>query len=225
MSMRLGRSVDIYTYYPYVANVDNPEAVPFTTTEQKDWMWATPKTIDNISEGSEDNKLKPVFHHAMTCIEVRLSTLYEGTVNLNSITLSDAKSQLTSGGTMNITNGSLTYIADQPSITIKGNNYNSDLLPTTGDGTLSYCFLMPEKEFEAGDLSMTFYFDAAKTPGRTVFTVPTRFKNSEGNTVDVTKLETGKKYVLNLVIDNALTIRPISCSKEDWATVDVDLKI
>lgn len=223
-AIRLGGGLDIYAYYPYVAGVDNPEAVPFTTYEQHDWMWADPKHIDTVQEGSTDNVFTPTFHHAMTCIEVRLSTLYRGTVKLSSITLTDAKSQLASVGTMDIRNGKLTYVADQPSITITGNNADN-IIPLAGEDTRSYCFLMPEKPFEAGDLTLTFSFDAAQTPGRASLTLPSHFIDASGNLIDVNTLETGKKYVLNLVVDNALTIRPVNFLKEDWTTVDVDLII
>lgn len=84
---------------------------------------------------------------------------------------------------------------------------------------------MPEKSFDAGDLTMTFYFDADKKQARTQFTVPSRFKNANGSEVSVAKLETGKKYVLNLVIDNSLKITPVKFSQEDWTTVDINLKI
>ena len=58
----------------------------------------------------------------MTCIEVRLSTRYDGTITLANIKLEDAKKQLVKDGTMDIRNGMLTYNADQSEITISGNN-------------------------------------------------------------------------------------------------------
>ena len=230
--IRLGKSIDVYVYYPYQDQTKvpfTPETVPFTTNQQADWMWADPVHIDNITAGSKDNNLQLLFHHAMTCIEVRLSTRYDGTITLANIKLEDAKKQLVKDGTMDIRNGMLTYNADQSEITISGNNnigvINYNTLPTTGSEYRSYCFLMPEKSFDAGDLTMTFYFDADKKQARTKFTVPSRFKNANGSEVSVAKLETGKKYVLNLVIDNSLKITPVKFSQEDWTAVDINLKI
>ena len=83
---------------------------------------------------------------------------------------------------------------------------------------------MPEKEFSAGDLKLTFRYDGG-TYGRADFTIPTTFTNSEGNEVSVTKFETGKRYILNLMIDNTDLIVPLSFVKDDWVTNDVNLKI
>lgn len=228
---RIGRNIDIYAYYPYVKNTFNPDAVPFTTNQQYDWMWADPVTIDNVST---ENKTVPLkFHHAMTCIEVRLSTRYTSSIDLYQIKLSDAQSKLVSSGTINITNGSLNYNSSQPSITISGNNYTNRLPVHRDDNNsyLSYSFIMPEKEFSDGDLKLTFFYDRSSTwpypsvQSRADFTIPTTFTNSEGNEVSVTKFETGKRYILNLMIDNTDLIVPLSFVKDDWVTNDVNLKI
>lgn len=222
-SLRLNQNVDIYAYYPHDNNhVANPDVVPFTTYLQKDWMWATPINLDQVSESNRTVQLS--FKHAMTCIEVRLSTKYKSTVELYKIILNDTKSTLVNTGTMDITNGSLTYTADQSSITIQGNNANKDLLPVYNEGYYSYCFLMPEKSFNEGELSLSFVYDYVYpnfTQGRATYTIPTSF--ADGHTV--TKLETGKKYVLNLVIDNTSSIYPLSQQIDEWTTVDVNLKI
>lgn len=226
-SLRLDQNVDIYAYYPHDNNhVANPNVVPFTTHLQKDWMWATPVNLDQVSESNHTVQLQ--FQHAMTCIEVRLSTKYESTVELYKIILNDTQSSLVNNGTMNITNGSLTYTANQPSITIQGNNANKDLLPVHSEGFYSYCFLMPEKSFNEGELSLSFvydYVDPNFTHGRATYTIPTTFTDGNGQEQTITKLKTGKKYVLNLVIDNATSIYPLSQQIDEWTTVDVNLKI
>ena len=229
---RIGHDIDIYAYYPYIANKTfDPDAVPFTTNSQTDWMWADPVTIDNVST---ENKTVPLnFHHAMTCIEVRLSTLYTSSIDLSQITLTDAKKELVSSGTMDIRNGSLTYTPNQQKITITSWD-GVERLPVYNDVNSSYrsfCFIMPEKEFSEGDLKLTFIYDRQndngwhQTPGRADFTIPTTFTNSEGNSVSVTKFETGKRYILNLMIDNTDLIVPLSFVTDDWVTNDVNLKI
>ena len=228
---RIGHEIDIYAYYPRVDETFDPDAVPFTTNSQIDWMWADPVTINNVST---ENKTVPLkFHHAMTCIEVRLSTRYTSSIDLYQIKLSDAQSKLVSSGTINITNGSLNYNSSQPSITISGNNYTNRLPVHRDDNNsyLSYSFIMPEKVFSEGDLKLTFIYDRQydngwhQTPGRADFTIPTTFTNSEGTSVSVKKFETGKRYILNLMIDNTDLIVPLSFVKDDWVTNDVNLKI
>ena len=227
---RIGHDIDIYAYYPRVNETFDPDAVPFTVS-QTDWMWADPVTINNVST---ENKTVPLkFHHAMTCIEVRLSTLYTSSIDLSQITLTDAQQKLVSSGKMDIRNGSLTYTPNQKTITITSYG-GAERLPVYNDVNSSYrsfCFIMPEKEFSEGDLKLTFIYDRQydngwhQTPGRADFTIPTTFTNSEGNSVSVTKFETGKRYILNLMIDNTDLIVPLSFVTDDWVTNDVNLKI
>ena len=231
LQARIGRNIDIYAYYPRVNESFEPTSVPFTTNQQYDWMWADPVTIDNVST---ENKTVPLkFHHAMTCIEVRLSTLYTSSIDLSQITLTDAKKELVSSGTMDIRDGSLTCTPNQQKITITSYG-GSERLPIYNDVNSSYrsfCFIMPEKEFSEGDLKLTFIYDRSSTwpypsvQSRADFTIPTTFTNSEGNSVSVTKFETGKRYILNLMIDNTDLIVPLSFVKDDWVTNDVNLKI
>lgn len=220
---RIGHDIDIYAYYPRVNKTFDPDAVPFTVS-QTDWMWADPVTINNVST---ENKTVPLkFHHAMTCIEVRLSTLYTSSIDLYQITLTDAQKKLVSSGTMDIRDGSLTYTPNQQKITITSWD-GVERLPVYNDVNSSYrsfCFIMPEKEFSAGDLTLSFRYDGGKY-GRADFTIPTTFTDSEGNSVSVTKFETGKRYILNLMIDNTDLIVPLSFVKDDWVTNDVNLKI
>lgn len=234
ISSRLEKDIDIYAYYPRVAQEGlTPETIPFTTTDQYDWMWADPVTINKV--GQDNRTVSLIFKHAMTCIEVRLSTKYEGTINLHQITLSDTQNQLVANGTMNITNGTLNCTADQSSITITGDNTNNNQLPKTeadGSSYFSYCFIMPQKEIAKDQLTLSFVYDRSatwpnpSTEGRATYTIPTTFTDESGQTQTITKLETGKKYVLNLVINNATSIYPLSQRIDaSWDTVDVNLKI
>lgn len=227
---RIGHDIDIYAYYPRVDKTFDPDAVPFTVS-QTDWMWADPVTINNVST---ENKTVPLkFHHAMTCIEVRLSTLYTSSIDLSQITLTDAKKELVSSGTMDIRDGSLTCTPNQQKITITSYG-GSERLPIYNDVNSSYrsfCFIMPQKEFSAGDLKLTFFYDRSSTwpypsvQSRADFTIPTTFTNSEGTSVSVKKFETGKRYILNLMIDNTDLIVPLDFVVDDWVTNDVNLKI
>lgn len=229
LNLRIGKNVDIYAYYPYVAGDFDPTAIPFTTNGQIDWMWAEKRTLENISV--DNRTIDVTFHHAMTCLEVRLSTQFNSTIDLYYITLSDRQKQLVTSGTMDITQkGKLTYTASNDKIIIIANG-NSERLPIHQDDNKAYrsfCFIMPEKSFEADDLQLTFYFDrynkngTTQTPtaGRVVYTIPTRFSNK-----DVTKFETGKRYILNLMIDNTDLIVPFERKVDNWTSQDIDIKI
>lgn len=226
LQARIGRNIDIYAYYPRVNESFEPTSVPFTTNQQYDWMWAEPVTIDNVST---ENKTVPLkFHHAMTCIEVRLSTLYTSSIDLVYARIDDKKSKLTAGGTMDLTdNGKLTYTANKKQITLSHASVPVRLPFHKVDNSSyrSFCFIMPEKEFEAGDLRLWFTYDKQTGNGRADFIIPTTFKDKNGADITVTKFETGKRYIFNLVIDNTDLIVPLSFVTDDWVTNDVNLKI
>lgn len=226
LQARIGRNIDIYAYYPRVNESFEPTSVPFTTQQQYDWMWAEPVTINNVST---ENKTVPLkFHHAMTCIEVRLSTLYTSSIDLVYARIDDKKSKLTAGGTMDLTdNGKLTYTANKKQITLSHASVPVRLPFHKADNSSyrSFCFIMPEKEFEAGDLRLWFTYDKQTGNGRADFIIPTTFKDKNGADITVTKFETGKRYIFNLVIDNTNLIVPLSFVTDDWVTNDVNLKI
>ena len=223
---RIGHDIDIYAYYPRVDKTFDPDAVPFTTNSQIDWMWADPVTINNVST---ENKTVPLkFHHAMTCIEVRLSTLYTSSIDLVYARIDDKKSKLTAGGTMDLTdNGKLTYTANKKQITLSHASVPVRLPFHKADNSSyrSFCFIMPEKEFEAGDLRLWFTYDKQTGNGRADFIIPTTFKDKNGADITVTKFETGRRYIFNLVIDNTDLIVPLDFVVDDWVTNDVNLKI
>lgn len=228
-TLRLGKAIDIYAYYPYVAGSFTPKEVPFNTNKQIDWMWADKRTLENISV--DNRTIDVTFHHAMTCLEVRLSTQFNSTIDVYSITLSDTQNKLVASGTMDITqNGKLTYTENQGSITIYANG-NTERLPihqADNKAYRSFCFIMPEKSFAEGDLKLTFQYDrfntngTTQTPtaGRVDYTIPKKFNNQ-----DVTKFETGKRYILNLMIDNTDLIVPFERKVDNWTSQDIDLKI
>ena len=226
LQARIGRNIDIYAYYPRVNESFEPTSVPFTTQQQYDWMWAEPVTINNVST---ENKTVPLkFHHAMTCIEVRLSTLYTSSIDLVYARIDDKKSKLTAGGTMDLTdNGKLTYTANKKQITLSHASVPVRLPFHKADNSSyrSFCFIMPEKEFEAGDLRLWFTYDKQTGNGRADFIIPTTFKDKNGADTTVTKFETGKRYIFNLVIDNTDLIVPLDFVVDDWVTNDVNLKI
>ena len=213
---RLGQDIDVYSYYPYVnISVTEPN-IPFTTSSQYDWMWAEPQQLIGISQ--ENNKISLKYHHAMTCLEIRLCTTYTSTISLSSITLKDTESKLVTSGTMNITNGELSFKATSPQLTIRGNN-SSNLLPV-GPAYKSYCFLMPSKSFSEGQLSLSFSFD--NIAGRQTFTIPKKFLKDEVEQF-VDEFETGKKYIICLELDNNLCVKPLKIEQVDWSDVYVDV--
>ena len=219
-SVRMGQPIDIYAYYPFVKTSDfTPKNIPFTTQSQYDWMWAQAKI-------NENNSVDFTFHHAMTCLEIRLSTLFTSSIKLTDITLNDVKGKLCSAGNMNITDGTLSFTADKKSLTIKGNNANNNLIPLHSNDNSSYqsfCFLMPEKSFEENDLTLSFKFN--NISGRVTYTLPSTFTDSNGSENTINTFKTGKKYILNLVVNNELLITPLSFEQVEWTSTDINLII
>lgn len=234
INARIGRTIKVYAYHPWQYGTFPPDNMPFTTTEQKDWMWADTFSLTVNSESSS-NSVPLKFHHAMTCLEIRLSTRYNSTIDLYQITLSDKEGKLVEKGWIDLNNGKIKINEDEytSQITISASK-DLERLPihNTSDDYLSYCFLIPEKSFNAGDLTLTFWYDNNKTPvtSRATFTVPVEYKKSDGssyqpkNAEGLHTLKRGERYILNLIIDNATTIEALDIqADENWEDKTIDV--
>ena len=232
INARIGRTIKVYAYYPWQSGTFTPDKMPFTTTEQKDWMWADAVSL-TINSDNSSNSVPLKFHHAMTCLEIRLSTRYNSTIDLYQITLSDKNGELVEKGWIDLDNGTITKDGYTSQITISANE-KLDRLPihNTQDDYLNYCFLIPEKSFNAGDLTLTFSYDNNTTPviSRATFTVPIEYKKSDGssyqpkNAEGLHTLKRGERYILNLIIDNATTIEALDIQADElWTDETIDV--
>ena len=222
---KIGKGIDIYSFYPYVSCSD-PHSVPFTTSEQKDWMWGEPvsytpeQTEAAAATGYITTNLK--FHHAMTCVEIWLDCRFPTAVDLTSITLTDSKGKLVSKGTMDGTTGELSGFTNVSSIKISGNNSYTNRLTNveeTGGRWQKYSFLMPEYSgFDGTNLVLSFVFDT-NAAGRNTYTLSNKLiDEATGNEITIDTFETGCRYVYQLRLDNTLLIEPLHMFKPTWTT-------
>ena len=216
-----GRKADVYAYHPWSANVTDITSIPFSSG-QSDLMWASPIKLS----GSDTNTDVPIvrnlaFSHALTCLEINIRTIYQGTVRLTSMTLTDKADQprLIASGTMNAVNGELTCDAPVSSITISPNTS----ITHQSVGTLFY-IIMPAIGDESNplDLSnkkMELSFKFNNVDAETTFTLPDLRGGSE-----LKAFKRGYKYKYKLVLDNKMDFVPVGVEKE-WGTTYVDFEL
>ena len=216
-----GRKADVYGYHPWSSSVNDITAVPFTSG-QSDWMWATPIKLSASDTDTDDPiERKLAFSHAMTCLEINVRTVYQGTVRLTSLTLNDLADQprLIPSGTMNAVTGELTCNAPTSSITI---NPNSSLTHQS-TGTLFY-IIMPaigddENPLDLASKKMQISFKFNNIDGATTFTLPSTMAGTE-----LKAFKRGYKYKYKLVLDNQMDFVPVGV-EQDWGTTYVDFEL
>jgi hypothetical protein len=216
-----GRKADVYAYHPWSGSVTDIREIPFTSG-QSDYMWATPVKLSASDTDTDQPIVRNLaFSHAMTCLEINIRTIYQGTVRLTSMTLTDHADQprLIASGTMNAVNGELTCNAPVSSITISPNSS----VTHQSFGTYFY-IIMPAIGDEANplDLSnkkMELSFKFNKIDGETTFTLPNIMAGSE-----LKAFKRGYKYKYRLVLDNQMDFVPVGV-EQDWGTTYVDFEL
>lgn len=214
---------DIYAYYPFTGNswpndTFNPLAVPFRSGTS-DWMWAEPVTLGEELLHGDRVDVPLEFHHAMTCIEVRIKCLYTGTVDLTEMSLTDSKGRLIKSGTMNILTGELSFGEENKAgrLTITYSVNESRL--TTQERR--FHIIMPAVSgYEDGDFELSFKFD--NLPAKTSFSIPGNIIDQDGNDIKITGFETGKRYIYSLTLDNMLRFVPKGVT-DDWKDEEFEL--
>ena len=216
-----GRKADIYAYHPWSSSVTDITSIPFTSG-QSDLMWATPIKLS----ASDTNTDLPIvrnlaFTHALTCLEINIKTIYQGTVRLTSMTLTDKADQprLISSGTMNAVNGELTFDAPVSSITISPNTS----VTHQNVGTMFY-IIMPaigddSNPLDLGNKKMELSFKFNNVDAETTFTLPNIMAGSE-----LKAFKRGYKYKYKLVLDNKMDFVPVGVEK-NWGTTYVDFEL
>ena len=216
-----GKKADVYAYYPWNSAVNDITAIPFTSG-QSDYMWANPIKLSASDTNTDDPiERKLAFSHAMTCLEINVRTVYQGTVRLSSMTLTDKAEQprLIASGTMNATNGELTCDAPTSSITLKpntslthqsfGNNFYI-IMPAIGDD---------ENPLDLANKKMQLSFKFNNVDAATTFTLPNTMAGKE-----LKAFKRGYKYKYKLVLDNQMDFVPVGVEK-DWGTTYVDFEL
>lgn len=216
-----GRKADIYAYHPWSSSVTDITSIPFTSG-QSDLMWATPIKLS----ASDTNTDLPIvrnlaFTHALTCLEINIKTIYQGTVRLTSMTLTDKADQprLIASGTMNATNGKLKCNPPVSSITLTPNTYITHqsfgnnfyiMMPAIGDDS---------NPLDLGNKKMELSFKFNNVDAETTFTLPNIMAGSE-----LKAFKRGYKYKYKLVLDNKMDFVPVGVEK-NWGTTYVDFEL
>lgn len=225
LSVRRGTSAKVYAYHPYVEKTDenslDPTKIPFTSG-QDDWMWATPADLSATDNASVTVPL--AFHHAMTCLHVKLKCQYNGTVRLTSMKLVDTKGKrLGVSGIMDATDGTLSSISLSDTITISPDVSLSTSLEQ------DFCIIMPEPTLESladGDFILKFQFngvDAIDT-----FPIPTTMTSTTdaSSKVTITGFETGKRYIYHLTLNNVMRFADITSEVDyEWSSAEIDFEL
>lgn len=217
-----GEEVEVYSYHPWVSGVTDLAAVPFVSG-QSDWMWAAPVTMSQSQTSGDAAVAELQYSHAMTCIEVQLSCVYDGTVRLTKMTLNDTQGRLYSKGTMNALDGSLS-LNDADKVE------SISITPNRSLNTLSQAFsiIMPSVSglqlgsgTDAGELFLSFEFNGK--PGLQKFYLP-KSMIKDGVETDIDSFDTGKKYIYRLVLDNKVRFSPVEVvENQNWGNESIDV--
>lgn len=218
LAVQSGIPYDVYAYFPYTDEASDPENIPFDSSKAEDWL-VCDKVLVSADQTSDTNGKITVplnFTHLMTCIEVNVRTKYNTNPYIKSATLSDSKSRIGMKGRINLLKD--TIKVDDKADKIE-QTYGNLYLTTTNQ---PFQFIFPAIEgVNIGDLKFTLTyqkrFDNDKRVYTSEYTLPLTF--TDGKTV--TKLESGKKHVYNLVLDHVFTFEGMAIEEEgEWKTED-----
>ncbi len=165
--------IDIYGYHPYNKTVTDITAIPFTVSTidstHCDYMWSANTNVDLTTPGAV-TEVSPLFRHAMTLLEFRLSTSYVGPMTVSSIELEASEPVFCLNGTYSAVDG--TIAPDPLSLTDKltivyGSHGKPKTVALTGStpAYTSCCIMVPEISVDAAattKLKVTFKFDSDK---------------------------------------------------------------
>ncbi len=212
LNVSRGIPIDIYTFHPRPQTgimAARPDAVPFTSG-QTDWLWSA-ISVESDELRSDKKTVKLRFSHAMTCLEIRIKSLYSGS-KLTSITLEDKKMRLYKSGYMNLARQELVLDETKRSGSIM---VTYGTLLTTSEK--SFQILIPPVEgYEDGDFTLSFIFDG--NPAKTQFSIPGRMDNGAA----VSEFARGRRYIYNLTLDNHTRFEPAGVD-DQWLTNDYEL--
>ena len=215
-----GEEVEVYSYHPWVSGVTDLTAVKFVSG-QSDWMWAAPVVLSESQTSGDAAVAELQYSHAMTCIEVRLSCIYNGTVKLTRMSLNDTRGRLYAEGTMNALDGSL-------SLNEKDKVGNISISPNVHLNTLSQPFsiiipplngLQLDDGTNSGELYLSFEFNGK--PGLQKYYLP-KSMMKDGVETDINSFDKGKKYIYQLVLDNKVSFSPVEVVTE-WGNESIDV--
>lgn len=215
-----GQDVDVYVTNASDYNTISPDNVR-SYSGSSDFLYAEKQTIYGVSITNRTVNLK--FHHAYTCIRVRLASIYKNDFgNNNYVYLYDSEGKLPNENHIDITTGEITTKSYTSYLSGKTNTYDIPVYQGTEDSFTCADIMFPEMDFVAGNLCLEPDFNKNRIPK---FVIPSVFKDENGNDVTVTRFERGKRYTITLLINNRCLIEPVSFLIEDWVPETINLKL
>lgn len=218
-------TADLFAYAPWVeeANASGPTAIPFTTTQQKNWMYAA-------ENGSSNQNLNPVdvsplfatftFQHAMARLVFRFKLRHdydsgsEYLINTVSVARTDESVPLCASGTFNAITGAFENMVMGNSLTLRSSYYAD--VKTTDTWAAMEVYLVP-MEISADD-QLTFTFSTGGMPLHPFSLKRAHVQHGSSATYG---FKAGYTYVFDFLMDNYLYLDGFSVNTT-W-TDDVPL--
>lgn len=203
-----GAAVDIYSYYPWDGNISDITAIPFTSGET-DYLWCEPVKLSSVqTTGDGVLNVQLNYKHVMTCIEVSVKANVNNAILMDEITLTDLSGvNIPTSGTFNAATGEVNASIDSMVSAFVYNNGGNGYMLANDDTTPKLYFIFPQYDsYDANNFELTFKFNGID--GATKFAIPSSITQSG-------KLETGKKYIVNLQLNEAMKF-----SVADFKTTD-----
>ncbi len=205
LSIDKTKSAILYAYHPYTKDAPAdvlPQAIPFNTNGQRDWMVASAP----VTASGTGAQATLAFSHIMTCIEVSLKNHYTGHINLTSVTLTDTHtdSRLCKSGTFDATASTEWVKSKTPTTSIPITSGTGNIYPNEYS---SFYFIMPAVASYNGGFRLTFVFNGVDAA--TSYEIPVRGIDAEG-------FATGTKYTYQLTVDNVMKFQPKGTTDDTW---------
>ncbi len=193
--------ISFYGYYPYTEGQTNPEAIEIDDAVT-DWLWATPVT--NQKSGT----VNLLFHHALAGIRIKVTCSDEmSDPVMKGAALTDSKSLLPYGGTLNLGTADATKAGD---VTPAENRVGRIDFPfgqaeyVLSETPVSSCIYIPTHSgITDGQISLSFVFNIDGFDEEVSYILPLTGTSS---------YEAGTLYTYNLFldVDKALYITSIT---------------
>lgn len=224
IGIKSGIPLNIYAYFPHteypMGEKFTPEAVPFKSG-YNDIIWATPVYIENLAHNAATHNRYDVelkFHHAMTCIEIRMYNKLPGTVALREASLIDnnytegKEGMLYGSGTIDITTeeGILNFNDDDIAETIKLEFSPAISIYNDENNKRSIYFILPPiSNYSDGLMSIKLMLDGTEK----TYSLPC-CKDKDGAIVK--SFERAKRYIYELEINNENSFIAPFIIEEGW---------
>lgn len=205
-----GTAVDIYSYYPWDESITDITSIPFASG-CTDYLWCAPVILsEEQTTGDDVLDVTLNYRHVMTCIEVSVKANANNAIKMDELTLADITgSNIAASGTFNAATGEVNISSGTMTDTLSFTNGGNGVMLANDDTTPRISFIFPEYEnYSADNFELSFKFNGIE--GATKFKVPSSITGTG-------KLEAGKKYIVNLQLNEAMkfTVADFKTT-DDW---------